>query len=146
MKGGTMITRIWALTGRKAFKVKVRHECNTTMTDSALFSMHIISAQPDDVVRVYAIDGESEFYTVTFKVGATKRVHEITMSRSRVSDYITDLVAALSVDISPVLTVQFESCITPSIMVHVADLTNCHVLDLIDSTLENALMNVKRTA
>jgi hypothetical protein len=115
-------------------------------TNSALFSLYIISDVPDDVVRVYAIDGESDFYTLQYKVGDTGRVHETNMCRADLRQYVADLLSSLSLDISPVDRIQFESCISPSIMISVDDLNNYRVVDVIENTLVSALTNVKRTA
>ncbi len=109
--------------------------------------MHIIPEDgPDDVLHIYAIDGESDFYTVQYKIGENKRVHETNMGRADTCQYVSDLIAGLALDTSPADSIQFESCISPCILLDIADLGNCRVVHVIENTLASSLANVKRTA
>jgi hypothetical protein len=96
------------------------------------------SEQRDDIIRIHEEDGSGNF-RVTFCAEDMRRSNEFYADRSRVLDYISEVLVTLTYDTAPFESVQVDTAIHPSILYSVSDLTDGCLRRLVEDTVDTAL-------
>lgn len=103
-----------------------------------------LGSKHDDVIAVYDDDEYLEMYRVVYRTPELKKKNVFYMSRSRVIDYISDVLKGLTYDADPFAYLQVSTLIHPSIQYQVPDLWDPVIRHLIEDMVANSLRNVER--
>lgn len=98
------------------------------------------NTQGDDVITIYEDEEFGEMYRIVFRpTDFKKTANEFYLEQGRVIEYISSILKTLPYDADPFRYVQVDSCIYPSVLYNVSDLTWRNVRYTIEDTVEAAL-------
>lgn len=101
--------------------------------------------EKDDIIRIYEDEEYEEMFRVVYAPSGDKKMSQFFLTRSKVLDYIDDLLISLEYDTDSCEWVQVDTAIHPSVMYHVADLSNSSIRHHLENTVEAAMRaNVER--
>lgn len=104
----------------------------------------------DDIIRIYEDEEYEEMFRVTFTPSGTSRktVNQFYLTRSKVLDYINEILIALEYDTESCEWVQIDTPIHPSVMYHVVDIATSgvrhHMLDSIEHAMRANVERVRK--
>jgi hypothetical protein len=114
-----------------------------------LANLYVMQAgQRDEAISIARVPDTHDMYRITYRPrdGKTK-AYEFQLHRSKVTDYIYDMLELLSMDMYPYDSIQVETSHMPSIVIPIMDLTDGCARSLIGRTVMAALdANAKRNS
>jgi hypothetical protein len=95
--------------------------------------------EKDDIIRIYEDEEYEEMFRVLYTPSGAKKASQFFFTRSKVLDYISDLIISLEYDTDSCDWVQVDTVIHPSVMYHVSDLANSSIRHHLVNGAESAM-------
>jgi hypothetical protein len=106
-----------------------------------LVNLYVMQAgSPDEDINIARVPDTHDMYRITYRPreGKTKS-YEFQLHRSKVMDYIYDMLELLSMDMYPYDSIQVETKMSPAVVIPMMDLEDDSTRSLIGRTVMAAL-------
>lgn len=104
-----------------------------------VFTRRNKGSDEDDDVRITAVEGCPEMYTIVYMSPEYRNSRCFTASYSSTLQYIEDIFVSLEYDTDPFDMVQLMTAIHPSVMYHVVDMSEYDVRRILMNQIRDAM-------